>query len=112
MMRLDPSSPSSRVLKELRKATRNICRPVKAHFAEHMDFFTRQLLLCIDRPKIPKGFRLALVEPEKHRGVELYYFSYKDCAVRLQLIRTEYLYGVVVEIVVFDDIGDAEDVMS
>jgi len=111
-MRLDPNSPSSRVLKELHRATRNICKPIKAHFAEHMSFYTRQLLLCIDRPKLPKHLRLAYIDRGKRYGAELYYYSYKDCAVRLQLICTEYLYGLVVEIVVFDDAGNAEDVLS
>jgi len=111
-MRLDPDSPSSKVLRELHRATRAVCRVVKAHFAEHMSFYTRQLLLCIDRPKLPAQLRLAYIDRGKRYGVELYYYSHSDCAVRLQLIRTEYLYGLVVEIVVFDDAGNAEDVLS
>jgi len=103
IMRLDPRSPSSRVLKELRKATQSICRPVKAHFAEHMDFFTRQLLLCIDRPKLPKHLRLTYIDQREGYSVELYYYSHKDCVARLQLVRIKYLYGLVVEIVAFED---------
>jgi len=103
LMRLDPNSPSSRVLKGLHRATRSICRPVKAHFAEHTAFYTRQFLLCIDRPKLSKHLRLTYIDREKRYGVELYYYSHSDCAVRLQLIRTEYLYGLIVEVVVFDD---------
>jgi len=103
-MRLDPNSPSSRVLKELRKATQSICRPVKAHFAEHMDFFTRQLLLCIDRPKLPKHLRLTYIDQREGYSIELHYYSHSDCAVRLLLIRTKLIYGLVVEVVAFEDI--------
>jgi len=102
-MRLDPRSPSSRVLKELRKVTRNICIPVKGHFAEHMTFYTRQLLLCVDRPRMPKGLRLVHIDRRGRYSVELYY-SHSDCAVRLQLVHTKYLCGLVVEIVVFEDV--------
>jgi len=87
----------------LRKATQSICRPVKAHFAEHMDFFTRQLLLCVDRPKIPKHLRLTYIDQSERYSIELYYYSHNDCAVRLQLIRTKLIYGLVVEVVVFED---------
>jgi len=102
MMRLDLRNPSSRVLKELRKATRDVCRAVKAHFAEHMTFYTRQLLLCVDRPKIPKNL-ITYIDQRKKYSIELYYYSHRDCAVRLQLIRTKYLCGLIVEIVVFED---------
>jgi len=104
MMRLDPNSPSSRVLKELHRATRNVCRVVKAHFAEHMTFYTRQLLLCIDRPKLPKHLRLTYIDQRERYSIELYYYSHKDCSIRLLLIRTKLVYGLVVEIVVFEDI--------
>jgi len=103
IMRLDPDSPSSRVLKELHRATRNVCRVVKAHFAEHMTFYTRQLLLCIDRPKMPKNLMLMYIDQRKKYSVELYYYSYKDCALRLQMICTKFLYGLIVEVIVFDD---------
>jgi len=103
MIRLDPNSPSSRVLKELRKATRDVCRVTKAHFAEHTTFYTRQLLLCVDRPKIPKRLRLTYIDHRERYSIELYYYSHSDCAIRLQLVRTKLIYGLVVELVVFED---------
>jgi len=109
MIRLDPNSPSSRVLKELHRATRDVCRVVKAHFAEHMTFYTRQLLLCVDRPKIPKNLKLTYIDQRKRCSTELYYYSHRDCAIRLLLMHTKYLYGLIAEIIVFED---AEDMIS
>jgi len=107
-MRLDPNSPSSRVLKELHRATRDVCRVVKAHFAEHTTFYTKQLLLCIDRPKLPKHLRLTYIDRRKRHSTELYYYSHNDCSIRLLLIHTKLVYGLIVEIVVFENAEDVE----
>jgi len=100
LIRLNPESPSYRVLRMLLKSIKGKCSVAKAHFAEHMSFYTRQLLLCIDRPKIPKHLRLTYIDQRKRYSVELYYYSYRDRTVRLLLIRTKLVYGLITEIVV------------
>jgi len=112
LMRLNPESPSYRVLRMLLKSIKRKCNVAKAHFAEHMTFYTRQLLLCIDRPKIPTHLRLTYIDQREGYSTELYYYSYRDCAIRLLLMHTKYLYGLIAEIVVFDDAEDMRDVNS
>jgi len=111
-MRLNTESPSYRVLRMLPKSINGKCNVAKAHFAEHMLFYTRQLLLCIDRPRLPKHLRLTYIDQKKRCSTELYYYSYNDCSIRLLLIHTKLAYGLIVEIVVIDDAEDAGDMSN
>jgi len=91
------------VLVVLEEELEKRCRIIRAHFAEHTDFFTRQFFVCLDRIKIPPDFRFEFLEQKSEReGLELYYFSSHDGIIRLTQMSTKYLCFLVVELAVFN----------